>query len=169
MQTLAAETVTGNADMMMVIAQDKQNTVLHRWWDDSETECRRYKNANAAGKTPQSIAVVTREQMDKQRVRFVSDAFNYSAGVLPNYRGSSNRNDETIVRGFRYAPKFLDGLSFGLIGQGAGIGKIEPWLLERVELIRGLASVMYGSGRSWRYGYYDQQTSHGGKDSPRSV
>ncbi|MGL9751044.1 MAG: TonB-dependent receptor plug domain-containing protein [Symbiopectobacterium sp.] len=94
-------------------------------------------------KTPQSIAVVTRAQMDKQRVRSVSDAFNYSAGVLPNYRGSSNRNDETIVRGFRYAPKFLDGLSFGLIGQGAGIGKIEPWLLERVELIRGPASVMY--------------------------
>lgn len=41
-------------------------------------------------------------------------------------------------------PKFLDGLSFGLSGQGAALGKIDPWLLERVELVHGPASVLYG-------------------------
>ncbi|MGM3175223.1 TonB-dependent siderophore receptor [Dickeya lacustris] len=95
-------------------------------------------------KTPQSITVVTRDQMDAQAVSSVSDALNYSSGVVTNYRGSSNRNDEVISRGFRYAPKFLDGLSYGLSGQGSAMGKIDPWLLERVELVHGPASVLYG-------------------------
>ncbi|RNM09275.1 TonB-dependent siderophore receptor [Dickeya undicola] len=95
-------------------------------------------------KTPQSVTVVTRDQMDAQAVSSVSDALNYSSGVVTNYRGSSNRNDEVIARGFRYAPKFLDGLSYGLSGQGAALGKIDPWLLERVELVHGPASVLYG-------------------------
>ncbi len=142
--TLAAATVTRNADVMVVIAQGEQNTALPAGRILAKQSAAGTKTQTPLVKTPQSIAVVTRAQMDTQRVNAVSDAFNYSAGVLPNYRGSSNRNDETIVRGFRYAPKFLDGLSFGLIGQGAGIGKIDLWLLERVELIRGPASVMYG-------------------------
>ncbi|MFP1960000.1 TonB-dependent siderophore receptor [Lonsdalea quercina] len=95
-------------------------------------------------KTPQSISVVTRDQMDQQAVGSVADALNYSSGVVTNYRGSSNRNDEVIARGFRYAPKFLDGLSFGLSGQGSSLGKFDPWLLERVELVHGPASVLYG-------------------------
>lgn len=142
--TLAAETVTSNADVMVVIAQGEQNTALPAGRMIAKESAAGTKTQTPLVKTPQSITVVTRAQMDKQRVSSVSDALNYSAGVLPNYRGSSNRNDETIVRGFRYAPKFLDGLSFGLIGQDAGVGKIDPWLLERVELIRGPASVMYG-------------------------
>ncbi|WJY16513.1 TonB-dependent siderophore receptor [Pectobacteriaceae bacterium CE90] len=95
-------------------------------------------------KTPQAISVVTRDQMDAQAVSSVADAFNYSSGVVTNYRGSSNRNDEVISRGFRYTAKFLDGLSYGLSGQGAALGKIDPWLLERVELVHGPASVLYG-------------------------
>ncbi|CAK9884374.1 MAG: Ferrichrome outer membrane transporter/phage receptor [Candidatus Erwinia impunctatus] len=95
-------------------------------------------------KTPQNISVVTRKQMDAQGATSVSDALSYSSGAFTNYRGSSNRNDEVVVRGFRYAPKFLDGLSYGLAGQGSANGQIDPWLLERVELVHGPASVLYG-------------------------
>lgn len=102
------------------------------------------KTAVPLVKTPQNISVVTRDQMDAQAVSSVSDALNYTSGAFTNYRGSSNRNDEVIVRGYRYAPKFLDGLSYGLSGQGGGNGKIDPWLLERVELVHGPASVLYG-------------------------
>ncbi|MDC9597449.1 TonB-dependent siderophore receptor [Xenorhabdus anantnagensis] len=87
-------------------------------------------------KTPQSISVINRTQMEAQGVATVADSLNYSSGVVTNYRGSSNRNDEVITRGFRYAPKFLDGLSYG--------NQIDPWLLERVELVHGPASVLYG-------------------------
>ncbi len=64
-------------------------------------------------KTPQSVSVITRDQMNMQDVTSVSQALRYSAGVFTEYRGSSNRNDEVFVRGFSYVPKFLDGLSFG--------------------------------------------------------
>nr|WP_235778043.1 TonB-dependent siderophore receptor [Pectobacterium wasabiae] len=95
------------------------------------------KTSAALIKTPQTISVVTRDQMDAQAAQTVSDALNYSSGAFTNYRGSSNRNDEVVARGFRFAPKFLDGLS----GQN---GRLDPWLLERVELVHGPASVLYG-------------------------
>ncbi|MDE9497043.1 TonB-dependent siderophore receptor [Xenorhabdus bovienii] len=95
-------------------------------------------------KTPQAITVVNRAQIEAQGATTVADALNYSSGVVTNYRGSSNRSDEVITRGFRYAPKFLDGLSYGLNGQGATAGQIDPWFLERVELVHGPASVLYG-------------------------
>lgn len=94
-------------------------------------------------KTPQSVSVITRDQMAMQDVTSVSQALRYSAGVFTEYRGSSNRNDEVFVRGFSYVPKFLDGLSFGATASSQ-TGTIDPWLLERVELIRGPASVLFG-------------------------
>lgn len=95
-------------------------------------------------KTPQSISVVTREQMDDQAAASVSDALSYTSGVVTNYRGNSNRNDEIISRGFRYAPKLLDGLHFGLSSSSGGAGQVDPWLLERVEMVHGPAGVLYG-------------------------
>jgi iron complex outermembrane receptor protein len=94
-------------------------------------------------KTPQSVSVITRDQMAMQDVTSVSQALRYSAGVFTEYRGSSNRNDEVFVRGFSYVPKFLDGLSFGATASSQ-TGTVDPWLLERVELVRGPASVLFG-------------------------
>ena len=73
----------------------------------------------------------------------VSQALRYTAGAFTEYRGSSNRNDEVFVRGFSYVPKFLDGLSFGATASSQ-TGTVDPWLLERVELVRGPASVLFG-------------------------
>ncbi|EMQ2847583.1 TonB-dependent siderophore receptor [Proteus mirabilis] len=94
-------------------------------------------------KTPQSISVITRDQMDAQDVSSISQALRYTPGVFTEYRGSSNRNDEIFIRGYSYAPRFLDGLSYGM-GASSSTGAIDPWLLERVELIRGPSSVLYG-------------------------
>ena len=94
-------------------------------------------------KTPQSVSVVTRAQMDALDVTSVSQALRYTAGAFTEYRGSSNRNDEVFVRGFSYVPKYLDGLSFGSTASSQ-TGVVDPWLLERVELVRGPASVLYG-------------------------
>lgn len=91
-------------------------------------------------RTAQSVSVVTRDQMDDQAVANVAQALRYSSGVFSEYRGSSRRVDEVFVRGFGYAPTYLDGLSFG----GESRSQIDPWMLERVELIHGPASVLYG-------------------------
>lgn len=94
-------------------------------------------------KTPQSVSVVTRDQMDALDATSVSQALRYTAGAFTEYRGSSNRNDEVFVRGFSYVPKFLDGLSFGATASSQ-TGTVDSWLLERVELVRGPASVLFG-------------------------
>lgn len=101
------------------------------------------KTAAEIVKTPQSVSVVTRDQMRALDVTSVSQALRYSAGVFTEYRGSSNRNDEVFVRGFSYVPKFLDGLSYGATSSSQ-TGTFDPWLLERVELVRGPASVLFG-------------------------
>lgn len=133
----AEETLTVNADTRESVTSPLQGYV-------AKESAAGTKTSTPLRKTPQSISVITREQMDDQAAASVADALSYTSGVLTNYRGNSNRNDEIIARGFRYAPKFLDGLSYGLSGQGGAAGQIDPWLLERVEMIHGPASVLYG-------------------------
>ena len=59
--------------------------------------------------------------------------------IFTEYRGTSNLHDETYIRGFGYAPRFVDGLAFGR----NSFGQMDPWLLERVEVIKGPAPVLY--------------------------
>ncbi|WP_058960321.1 TonB-dependent siderophore receptor [Type-E symbiont of Plautia stali] len=133
----AEETITVNADARESVTSPLQGYV-------AKESAAGTKTSTPLRKTPQSISVITRQQMDDQAAPSVADALSYTSGVLTNYRGNSNRNDEIIARGFRYAPKFLDGLSYGLSGQAGAAGQIDPWLLERVEMIHGPASVLYG-------------------------
>ncbi len=95
--------------------------------------------------TPQSISVITRDQMDAQAVQSVSQALNYTAGVVAQPRGSVNGYYEfPFIRGF--APTnflYLDGMQ--LLGASAGL-QIEPYGLERIEVIKGPASILYGQG-----------------------
>lgn len=98
------------------------------------------KTDTAILETPQSISVIPRQQLDDQAVHSVAQALRYSSGVFAEYRGSSNLHDETFIRGFGYAPRFLDGLMYG----ENSLGQVDPWMLERVEVIRGPSSVLYG-------------------------
>ncbi|MEC5320482.1 TonB-dependent siderophore receptor [Brenneria populi subsp. brevivirga] len=141
---VANAATAGGGDTIVVTASDAESVTAPLQGIVAKASAAGTKNSTPLIKTPQTISVVTRDQMDAQAVSSVSDALSYSSGAFTNYRGSSNRNDEVVVRGFRFAPKFLDGLSYGLSGQGAALGTFEPWLLERVELVHGPASVLYG-------------------------
>jgi len=98
------------------------------------------KTDTSLATTPQTVTVVTRDQMTDQDVRSVAQALRYSAGVFTEYRGASNLHDEMFVRGFYYVPRFYNGLVYG----SGSFGQIDPYLLDRVEVVRGPASVLFG-------------------------
>nr|WP_315290745.1 ferrichrome porin FhuA [Serratia proteamaculans] len=94
-------------------------------------------------KTPQSVSVVTREEMDMRQPETVKSALAYSPGVYAS-RGSSNTYDSVAIRGFPAVNtnQYLDGLR--LQGDNYSEASIDPYFLERAELLRGPVSVLYG-------------------------
>lgn len=95
-------------------------------------------------KNPQSVSVVTQEEMALHQVNSVKSAFNYTPGVLTGNRGSSDVIDALSIRGFSETNtnQYLDGLK--LQGDNYSEFAIDPYFLERAELLRGPASVLYG-------------------------
>lgn len=91
----------------------------------------------------QSISVVTRDEMDARQSQSVGDALRYTAGVRVEPYGPDTRYDWFYLRGFAAESNavFLNGLRYHF-GSLAGI--IEPYGLERIEVVRGPASVLYG-------------------------
>lgn len=91
--------------------------------------------------TPQAISVVTRDQMEAQGALTLRETTNYTAGVVSSYFDS--RVDSFKVRGGD-AVQYLDGLqrTYGTYNST----KLDPYMLERVELLRGPSSVLYGQG-----------------------
>ena len=98
------------------------------------------KTDTPLSKTPQAISVVPSQQIEDQGATSVSEALRYSAGVATEYRGSSNFHDEMYIRGFGYVPRYVNGLEYGW----SSLGKINPYLLERIEVLRGPSSILYG-------------------------
>lgn len=92
--------------------------------------------------TPASISVVGAEQMRDQGVQNIQEAVRYVPGVLPDGFGYDSRNDYSIIRGTP-AAYYIDGLR-RTYGYWANTSMIEPYALERVEVLRGPASMLYG-------------------------
>ena len=95
--------------------------------------------------TAQSISVVTAEQMADRKVNRVEDAVAYTAGVRVGGTGLDPRFDTNNVRGFEttQSADFLDGLRQAGSGWLA-LPSIEAYSLERIEVLKGPASVLYG-------------------------
>lgn len=97
--------------------------------------------------TPQSISVVTKQQLEDQKPRSVPEALNYSPGVFTGLVGSSNRYDYVALRGFKDSSvdsTLLDGLRM-LSDQGSYTSmQVDPYFLQRIDVVRGPASVLYG-------------------------
>ncbi|QKJ85899.1 Ferric hydroxamate outer membrane receptor FhuA [Paramixta manurensis] len=95
-------------------------------------------------KTPQSISVVTNEEMQTHQFQSVKEALGYTPGVTVASRGASNTYDAVLIRGFGSVNQnnYLDGLK--LQGDFFNEAVVDPYMLERVELMRGPTSVLYG-------------------------
>lgn len=91
--------------------------------------------------TPQAIQVLTRQLIDDTGARTLTDVLRHAAGVMPG--GYYNGWDYVRIRGFDADTSvYLDGL---LNDYYVGIST-DPFLLDRVEVVRGPASSLYGAG-----------------------
>lgn len=101
------------------------------------------KTDSALLTNPQTISVVTRQQMDDLGAQTVDQALRYSAGVYTQ-DGTDVRFDQLRGRGFDL-DSYLDGLHLYQSPRFA-TPRIDPYFLERMEVLHGPASVLYGQG-----------------------
>ncbi len=94
--------------------------------------------------TQQSISVITADQLKAQNAQTVGQALDYTPGVVSQPGGSDPRFDAPRIRGFDgRQSQYLNGLR---LMRTAGAPAIDPYQLERIEVLRGPASVMFGQG-----------------------
>jgi iron complex outermembrane receptor protein len=112
----------------------------------------RAKNAVTATKTdtplaetPQSVTVVTRDQMVDQGATNLQDALTYAAGVRSDAYGLDSRSDGFSVRGSDPSV-YLDGLQTYSSGWYTATARPDPYTLERLEVLRGPAGMLFGAG-----------------------
>lgn len=125
--TLAPVVVTGERDDSFIEADTRSAT----------------KTDTPLVDTQQSISVINRERLDAQGALTVQDALRYSAGVRSDAYGIDSRGDDAFIRGTAFV-QYLDGLR-----QFQGFfspGRTDAYTLDRVEIVRGPASVLFGQG-----------------------
>lgn len=119
--------------------------VEKEWGYKADTSTAGTKTKTPLIETPQSISVVTREQMEAQNVSNLAQALRYTPGVQSETFGFEPRYTQIRMRGFDATETGLyrDGLK--LVNPGFAVSyNLEPYGAERIEVPRGPASVLYG-------------------------
>lgn len=93
--------------------------------------------------TPQSISVVTRQQLDDFRILTINDALSYVTGVMAEPFETDRTNYTS--RGFDITNFQIDGLSTP-ITYGTNYGDLDLAIYDRVEVLRGANGLLTATG-----------------------
>ncbi|EKG35773.1 TonB-dependent siderophore receptor [Pseudomonas syringae] len=96
---------------------------------------------------PQSISVITRQQMQAQGAQTVTDALRYVPGVKVEAYGLDPKGfDWLYIRGFngQASSDYLNGLRQQ--NNSYAFFRSEPYSLDRIDVVRGPASSLFGQG-----------------------
>ncbi|WP_407353526.1 TonB-dependent siderophore receptor [Luteimonas sp. R10] len=96
-------------------------------------------------RTPQAVSVVTDAQIAARGALNLQETLRYTAGVIAEPYGLDTRGDGSAVRGMTSA-QYLDGLR--QIYNYDPIPRPDVYTFDRVEVLRGPSSVLYGAGGS---------------------
>lgn len=94
-----------------------------------------------AQETPKSLSVVNQEDLVTHAPQKLDEALRYTSGVLSQPYGADNDTDWFKVRGFD-AATYLDGSR--LFRDGYYTWLLEPYGLEKIEVLKGPSSILYG-------------------------
>ena len=104
--------------------------------------------SNAGSKTnsllievPQSISIVNAREMEARQVITMNEALRYTPGIQADEYGIETRFDWLKIRGFdaQTFGVYRDGMRFNSLA-----GKLDPYELESVEVLKGPSSILYG-------------------------
>lgn len=97
-------------------------------------------------KVPQTVNVISRQQLEDRKVQTLSEALTYTPGVRIGAFGFDPRFDSFTIRGFdvTYNGVYRDGLRE--LNGAFSIFKTEPYGLQGISVLKGPSSVLYGGG-----------------------
>jgi iron complex outermembrane receptor protein len=103
------------------------------------------RTATAITETPQSVSTVTADQIEDQNAANLGEALRYTAGARGDTFGFETRTTFLRIRGFDVATSgiFRDGLKLSNPNFAAGYS-LEPYGAERIDVLLGPSSVLYG-------------------------
>ncbi len=131
-------TVTGNGANPQSIKEDNATVVPKRTISATKTD-------TPLVETPRSVSVVTRAEMDERAVTDMIQAARYASGVTTGAFGYDPRFDQIYIRGIETTTTgdFRDGLRQPIMNYGSFM--TEVYTLDRIEVLKGPVSVMYGA------------------------
>src|SRR3978361_2092596 len=103
----------------------------------------------ATSKTGRNITVIKGEQLDKQPIHSIDELLKYLPGIEVQQRGPMGAQSDIIIRGgtFQQVLVVLDGIRLNdpLTGHFSSYIPIAPAEIERIEILKGAASAIYGT------------------------
>lgn len=143
-QLLAASTaaialIAANAALAQASAPDAVDALIVT----SERATTATKTDTPLIRTPQAVSVVEGQLIADRGALNLQETLRYSAGAGAETYGMDTRGDGPSLRGFSSA-QYLDGLN-KVIGFNL-VPRTEVYTLERVEILRGPSSMLYGQG-----------------------
>ena len=160
-QTPSAEVLPGRDDLVLSVtpqdstAQEEPDEEIEviATGEAEEEDSYSVDEATTATRTntplrdvPQSIQVIPQKVIEDQGVTRIGDAVRNVSGVTPQ-RDRSNASDRFNIRGFDNSRILRNGFGTGNIAGTGDARNISPSVVERIEVLKGPASVLYGQAQ----------------------
>ncbi|MDH6632315.1 UNVERIFIED_ORG: iron complex outermembrane receptor protein [Lelliottia amnigena] len=138
--TLALQTPAFAEESTILVTGSEQGSQLPEWTNSAT------KSAVAESKTPQVINTISATEIEQRHANSVNEILRYAPGVSTEVRGNTSYMSEYKIRGFTVEQEYYNGLQLPYNVTGNTKARIDPLLIESVDILKGPASVLYGGG-----------------------
>lgn len=136
--TLALQVQAFAEESTIVVTGSEQGSALPAWTNSAT------KSAVAESKTPQVITTISAPEIEKRHANSVNEILRYAPGVSTEVRGNTTYMSEYKIRGFTVDQEFYNGLQLPYNVTGNTQARIDPLLIDSVDILKGPSSVLYG-------------------------